>query len=170
MISNADGGFGLRVLLVDDHADLRRSVRALLQGEGMLIVAEATEGLAALDAARLTKPDVVVTDVRMPGMDGLEVTRRLRAIHPGLPVVVYTGDESQTVRTLAQTVGACALVLKGGDPGIRIMRCRGSARSWWRTTGLQTPARCSISGAGPATTSRGSPGGSMWSGWMCSRA
>lgn len=90
-----------RVVLVDDHAALRAQLRLLFQDSGLLVVAEAGEGGAALEAVRLTAPDVVVTDVRMPGMDGLEVTRRMRAERPGLPVVVYTGDGSRVVGELS---------------------------------------------------------------------
>ncbi len=104
-----------RVVLVDDQATLRTQLRLLLQETGLLVVAEATGGATALEAVRLTNPDVVVMDIRMPGMDGLEATRHLRTEHPTLPVIVYTADTSQTVQTLAAQAGAVAITYKG-DP------------------------------------------------------
>ncbi len=108
---------GLWVVLVDDHAELRQRLRALLQQEGMLVVAEAGDGTTGLEAVRLTSPDVVIMDVRMPFMDGLEATRRLRDTRPGLPVVVHTGDESRVITELAVRAGAAAVVCKGDPAG-----------------------------------------------------
>ncbi len=122
-----------RVVLVDDHAELRLHLRALLQSSGILVVAEAGEGAAGLEAVRATRPDVVVTDVRMPGMDGLEATKRLRADHPNLPVVVYTGDDSRTVRTLAVRAGAVAVLCKGEPAGLLVDAvCRAAQGVWGR--------------------------------------
>ncbi len=122
-----DGGDTIRVVLVDDHAELRQRLRALLQQEGILVVAEAGDGTTGLEAVRLTGPDVVVMDVRMPFMDGLEATRRLRENHPGLPVVVHTGDESRVVAELAVRAGAAAVVFKGDPAGVLVDTVRRTA-------------------------------------------
>ncbi len=106
-----------RVLLVDGHAPLRRQLRALLQGSGMLVIAEAGDGTTALEAARLTGPDVVLMDIRMPGMDGLEATRQLTREHPGLPVVINSADDSPAVVDLAHQAGATTVIHKGDPPG-----------------------------------------------------
>ena len=68
----------VRVLLVDDQELVRRGFAALLEGEpGIEVVGEAADGAAAVEAARRTRPDVVLLDIRMPGTDGLEATRRI---------------------------------------------------------------------------------------------
>ncbi len=78
------------VLLVEDEALVRMATAALLSEHGFA-VEEAGTGEEALDLAARRRPDAVVTDYAMPGMTGLELTRRLRAAHPGLPVVMVTG-------------------------------------------------------------------------------
>ncbi len=125
-----------RVLLVDDHAPLRRQLRILLQAAGMLVVAEAGDGAEALMVAGMVDPDVVVTDVRMPVVDGLEVTRRLRRDRPELPVVVHTGDDSPVVAELAVHAGAVAVVHKGDLPDVLVGAVRRAAAGvWGRTEG-----------------------------------
>lgn len=83
-----------RVLVVDDVPDVRRMHTWLLYGSGME-VATAENGVQALDAARRTAPDVIVTDVNMPVMDGLDLCRRLRAeaATRDIVVVVVTAEE-----------------------------------------------------------------------------
>ncbi|WP_327589159.1 response regulator transcription factor [Nonomuraea sp. NBC_00507] len=66
-----------RILIVDDHAPFRSAARALLTEEGFQIVGEAADGRAALDAARLLRPDIVLLDINLPDLDGFEVARRL---------------------------------------------------------------------------------------------
>jgi DNA-binding NarL/FixJ family response regulator len=66
------------VLIVDDHAPFRATVRALLEGQGFEVVGEAEDGESALIAAEELKPDIVLLDVQLPGIDGFEVAERLR--------------------------------------------------------------------------------------------
>lgn len=75
------------VLIVDDHAAFRERAQALLQGDGFDVVGEAADGEAAIEAARRLRPDVVLLDVQLPGIDGFEVAERLAA-GPDPPAVV----------------------------------------------------------------------------------
>jgi DNA-binding NarL/FixJ family response regulator len=74
-----DGPMRPSVLIVDDHAEFRASARALLELQGFDVVAAVEDGAAALDAAARLRPDVVLLDVQLPGMDGFEVAERLAA-------------------------------------------------------------------------------------------
>jgi CheY-like chemotaxis protein len=101
----------IRVLLVDDEPDLL-SVLAEDLSEAGYDVTAVTSGAAAVAAARREKFDVAVTDVKMPGMDGVETMSRLRQIDPGLPVVVATGYVSEATRCDFVERGAAGLILK----------------------------------------------------------
>src|SRR2546423_11882369 len=81
-----------RLLVVDDNDGFRESLIALLVSGGMQVVGEATGGREALELADQLKPDVVLMDVRMPYMDGVETTRRLKAAHPDIRVVAITAQ------------------------------------------------------------------------------
>ncbi len=78
------------VLIVDDHADFRASARALLELQGFDVVADVEDGETALDAATRLRPDVVLLDVQLPGMDGFEVAERLAAIEQAPRVVLVS--------------------------------------------------------------------------------
>lgn len=81
----------INVLIVDDHALVRMGIRRLLeQWPDMHVIAEAENGETALALVRLHKPDVVLLDIKMPGIDGWEVTRRLKKTHPGTKVIAVT--------------------------------------------------------------------------------
>jgi DNA-binding NarL/FixJ family response regulator len=75
------------VLIVDDHPSFRASARRLLEGEGYVVVGEAADGAEALRAARALQPDVILLDVRLPGLDGFAVSRRITGV-PGSPAVI----------------------------------------------------------------------------------
>ncbi|HEV8165381.1 MAG TPA: response regulator transcription factor, partial [Actinomycetota bacterium] len=73
----------IRVVIADDQALVRAGFHMIFDGtDDMTVVGEAADGLQALTVAAETRPDVVTMDVRMPGIDGIEATRRLRAAHP----------------------------------------------------------------------------------------
>jgi DNA-binding NarL/FixJ family response regulator len=104
-----------RVLVADDNAAMRHAVRSVIEDEpGLSVVAEAPDGGAVLSLARRHRPDLVVVDVRMPGVDGLTVARRLAgpAVTDPIPVIVMTTyDLDEYVFTALQN-GAAAFLLK----------------------------------------------------------
>ncbi|ALJ20432.1 response regulator [Microbacterium sp. No. 7] len=107
----------IRVLLVDDHPFYREGIRAMLSDEslGVRIMAEASCGEDAVDLVAAQNPDVVVMDLAMPGIGGLEAIRRLRAADPDLPVLVLTMHDDESVFA-ALRAGARGYLLK--DAGI----------------------------------------------------
>src|ERR1035441_1977600 len=103
----------IAVLLVDDHAVVRQGLRALLEAEGdMVVVAEAENGREAVVFAKKTLPDVVVMDVAMPGMNGLEATRQIVRNVPSAKVLVLTsyGDDDYVAQLLE--AGAIGYLVK----------------------------------------------------------
>jgi DNA-binding NarL/FixJ family response regulator len=110
----------VRVALVDDQALLRAGLRALLDAEdGLEVVGEAGDGEQAVAVARDQRPDVVLMDIRMPGVDGLEATRRIAADAElsGVKVVVLTTFEVDEYVFEALRAGAAGFLLKEADPG-----------------------------------------------------
>ena len=107
---------GLRILIADDHPVVRGGLRALIETlDGLEVVGEAADGEAAVREVVLLRPDVVLMDVRMPGLDGVEATRRIRRSAPGTAVLILTMyDDDATVFT-AMRAGARGYLLKGAD-------------------------------------------------------
>ncbi|MFB7733235.1 response regulator [Streptomyces sp. NPDC056112] len=106
----------IRVLIADDHPVVRRGMSALLTSlAGVDVVAEAATGEEALREAQLSRPDVVVMDIRMPAMDGVEATRRLTALLPDVAVLVVTMYEDDETVLSALRAGARGYLLKGAQ-------------------------------------------------------
>jgi len=103
-----------RVLIVDDSALSRRTLRQILEPEGYDIV-EAEDGLIALERYFLDKPDVVLLDLVMKGMYGLEVLTKLRELDAGAKVVVVSADIQTSSKELVEQAGAKAFVNKPFD-------------------------------------------------------
>jgi DNA-binding NarL/FixJ family response regulator len=102
----------MRVLIADDHALFRDSLRSLLGARGVEVVGEARDGGEAVELAWELKPDVVLMDLRMPGSDGLEATRRLAAELPEVKVVVLTASDDDQDLFEAIKSGARGYLLK----------------------------------------------------------
>ena len=102
----------LRVMLVDDHDLFRTGLRNLLEEQGLLIVAEASEGASALSLVRELAPDVVVMDLNMPGMNWIEATREIARVAPLTRVVVLTISDQDADVLDAILAGACGYLLK----------------------------------------------------------
>lgn len=103
----------IRVLLTDDQHLVRTGLRALLENDPEIeVVGEAEDGQAALEAARSSDPDVVLMDIRMPGMDGVEATRRINEWHHPPQVLILTTFDDDDEVTRAIHAGAAGYLLK----------------------------------------------------------
>jgi DNA-binding NarL/FixJ family response regulator len=117
----------IRILIADDQEGIRAAFRMVLDAQpDLTVVAEAADGESALAQARHLKPDVVLADIRMPGLDGLELTRRLAG--PGVAdpmrvIVVTTFDLDEYVHTALRD-GACGYLLKRSGPTLLIEAIR----------------------------------------------
>jgi DNA-binding NarL/FixJ family response regulator len=102
----------VRVVLADDHAIVRRGLRGLLEASGLTVVAEAADGLEAIRLCETFRPDLVILDIAMPKLSGIEVAARVKkhASPPGIIILSVHGDESYIMRALA--AGANAYLLK----------------------------------------------------------
>src|SRR5688500_12831765 len=104
----------LRLILADDHDAVRASLRRLLSGQrNLTVVAEASDGNEALCLFEALRPDLMLVDVNMPGVDGLALTRAVKMRSPDTGVVVITMDASPRACLEAIKAGADAYVLKG---------------------------------------------------------
>ena len=117
-----------RILLADDHEIIRRGLRAILEtDETFEIAGEAVDGQDAIEKAARLKPDLVVLDISMPIIDGLEATRRIVRDTPNIKVLVLTVHDSDTVATRALQAGARGYVLKS-DAGRELLVAVDSVR------------------------------------------
>ena len=114
----------IRVLIADDHPVFRFGLRALLQAEpGIEVVGEATSGAEAVDLSGRLAPDVVLMDLNMPEINGIEATRRIVREHPRIGVLVITMFDDDSIFTAMQA-GARGYLLKGaeGEDTVRAIR------------------------------------------------
>ena len=119
----------IRVLLVDDHPVVRAGLRALLDNESELkVVGEAEGGLSAISLARRLRPDVLITDLLLPDINGVAVTQCIRADLPDTQVVVLTNvseEDASVVRAIR--AGAIGYVLKNADIDVLVQTIRSAA-------------------------------------------
>jgi two-component system, NarL family, response regulator LiaR len=107
----------IRVLIADDHAIVRKGIRALLsEADGFEVVAEATDGQEAVRRAEETQPDVILMDLLMPVMDGIEATRQITGARPGARVLVLTSFAADNKVFPAIKAGAAGYLLKDSSP------------------------------------------------------
>jgi two-component system response regulator NreC len=107
----------IRVLVVDDHALVREGIKSLLQGIPQIeVIGEAEDGLDAIEQARHLRPDIVLMDIGMPRMTGVEATRHIREEFPGVQVVALTIHESEEYLFQMLRAGASGYVLKKAHP------------------------------------------------------
>lgn len=106
----------ITVLLVDDVTSVRKGLSTILQLKGDLkIVGEAGNGLEAARLAEQLKPDVILMDLAMPELDGFEATRRIKANHPQIGIIVFSIHDDSDAREKARAVGADAFINKEAE-------------------------------------------------------
>jgi len=106
----------IRILVVDDSEAIRQAVRAYIEGHAELDLCGAAEnGGVALDMVRKLNPDIVVLDLMMPGMNGLEVAREIVASAPRTRMIMFTSDAGEGLIKAAQEVGISRVIAKSGD-------------------------------------------------------
>jgi two-component system NarL family response regulator len=104
---------GIRVLVADDHELFRRGLKMVLESEdGIEVIGEAADGEEAVAKASELAPDVVLMDVRMPRVNGIEATRRIRQSSPSIPIIVLTVSDEKDDLDEAVRAGATAYLLK----------------------------------------------------------
>ena len=121
-VSQASGGDAevrtqVRCLVVDDHAAVREGVKMILTRDREIsVIGESSSGDGAVDMAEKRRPDVIVMDVRMEGMDGFEATRQITAAHPEMAVILYTAHGERGLLAEGLDCGARGYVLKEAPP------------------------------------------------------
>jgi two-component system, chemotaxis family, chemotaxis protein CheY len=100
-----------KLLVVDDSAMSRRILRRILEAAGYTVV-EASDGMSALESYFVEKPDLVLLDLVMAGMYGLDVLAKLRELHPGVKVLIASADIQSSTRELVDEAGAVGFVNK----------------------------------------------------------
>ena len=118
----------LRVLLADDHVVVREGLKRLIEEQhDIVVVAEAGDGAATIQKARDLKPDVVVMDISMPGMNGLVATKKLKELHPNMVIVTLTRHADDAYLQELLRAGASGYVLKQSAPNELIQAIRATA-------------------------------------------
>lgn len=107
----------IRVLLVEDHTMTRMGLSLVLeQAEGIELVAEAEEGLSGVDLARKLTPDVILMDIGLPNIDGIEATRRIKEMGLSSKVLIFTSRDSEDDVFACFKAGADGYIMKGSSP------------------------------------------------------
>jgi two-component system response regulator NreC len=118
----------LRILLADDHVTVRHGLKLLIDSQpDMKVIAEASDGNAAVQRAVALKPDVIVMDISMPGMNGLVATRTLKQLQPGAAIVTLTRHADDAYLQELLRAGASAYVLKQSAPTELLQAIRAAA-------------------------------------------
>jgi DNA-binding NarL/FixJ family response regulator len=113
------------VLIVDDHAGFRQAARAILESEGYEVVAESATGMEALEAVERFRPTLVLLDIGLPDLDGIEVAGRLTTADRGLAVVLTSSRDACDYRPHLETSGACGFIPKAELSGAAVAALTG---------------------------------------------
>lgn len=118
----------IRVLIADDHPLMRKGLADILNGvDGIEVVGAAEDGAAAIALAHAVKPDIVLMDISMPGMDGIEATEKLVEMDSGVRVVMLTSYSEREKITQALAAGAVSYLTKDAPPEAVIRAIRSAA-------------------------------------------
>jgi len=114
-------GRQLRILIADDQPYMRRAVKALLESQdGWVVCGEAADGREAIEKTEELRPDVIVMDMVMPNVNGLEATRKIHQNFPKSPILILTLHNLPELATLVKSAGAKGLVLKSDSNRVLI--------------------------------------------------
>jgi DNA-binding NarL/FixJ family response regulator len=145
----------IRVVLVDDHAVVRSGLAQLLGGaEDIEVVGQAGDGLEAVQLVRSTRPDVVVMDLQMPRMDGVEATKVILQEDPSVEIVVLTSFSDSARIVAALDAGAVGYLLKDADPDDVLEGVRAVSRG-------ESPIHPKVARQLLSARSEGAPGSSV---------
>ena len=118
----------IRILLADDHVVVRQGLKLLIEGQAdMTVVSEASDGASAIQQAQELKPDVIVMDISMPGMNGLVATRALKRVQPDAVIVTLTRHSDDAYLQELLRAGVSGYVLKQSAPAELIQAIRAAA-------------------------------------------
>ncbi len=137
----SEGLSAVRILLVDDHNVVRRGLRALLESrQGWQICGEASNGREAVELTKKLNPDVVVMDISMPELNGLEAARQIRKNVPDTAVLIFTLHDSEQMAREAKDAGAHGYVLKSGLESdlLEAIQSLGNHRPFFKARGVST--------------------------------
>jgi two-component system response regulator NreC len=127
----------IRILLADDHTILRDGIRSLLEGvEDMTVIGEADDGHAAVQMTAQLEPDIVIMDIALPLLNGLEATRQIKRDHPRTKILILTMHDNEEYIRQALAVGAMGYILK--DAAARDLI--GAIRTVYRGESVLSPA------------------------------
>lgn len=119
----------IRVVIADDHTIVRSGLKLLMSSEdGIEVIGEAPDGAAAVELVQELQPDVVLMDIGMPGLNGLEATRRIKELTPDVSVLVLTMHRSEEYFFQMLEAGASGYILKGAETSDLISAVRSVAR------------------------------------------
>ena len=110
-----------RILIVDDHPAIRRSVRGVLEAvPGFAVCGEAENGQIAIHKAPQLKPDVIVLDISMPVMNGLDAAKILKSLMPQVPILMFTSFTGANISEEALAAGASIVTSKSSPPDVLV--------------------------------------------------
>lgn len=113
---HADNPDPPRVLIGEDLDPLREALAEMLRRAGFRVVGKARDGAELLEMAGDVDPEVILTDLRMPNVDGVEVARVMKLAHPSIPVIIFSGHDEDAFVRPADDVGVFAFLVKGCPP------------------------------------------------------
>jgi DNA-binding NarL/FixJ family response regulator len=135
----------IRLLIVDDHRFVRDALRELFdETPDICVVGECEDGVEVMSTAARTEPDVVLMDVSMPNMAGLEATRHLLASRPDVRVVMHSATAPVSTVCEAKELGVAGYLVKGENPGDlpRMVRAVATGRTVWSSAAARSLRDC----------------------------